>query len=128
MRNSLAEQQFGLHAPSYADRYIRTTKFPRIGRSPSDLEENVEFDSNIRFDEIDDNNENEIRLLEQRSVLFPRIGKRAFHNIIWGNSYSNPHRTLDSQGRYHINGYDYQPYPNYSPPVTHVRGKRNLSS
>jgi len=120
LRNNLAE--LGLNSAADIDRYVRTTKFPRIGRSPLDLEENGEVDDN------DDINENEIRLLEQRSVLFPRIGKRAFHNIIWGNSYSNPHRMLDSQGRYHVNGYDYHAYPNYVQSVTHLRGKRNLSS
>ena len=56
---------------------IRTTKFPRIGRSPSELEEiSSLYDSTIDEDE-ESNDENEFRWLEERSVLFPRIGKRS---------------------------------------------------
>ena len=121
--DSLIDQQIGL--PSYSDRFVRTTKFPRIGRSPSDLDEiSSIYDTNI--DENEDN-ENEYRLIEQRSVLFPRIGKRAFHNIVWGNGLSNPHRMLDAQGRFHINGYDYHIHPHPAQPITTYRGKRNTS-
>jgi hypothetical protein len=113
-----------LNLPSYPDRLIRTTKFPRIGRSPSDIE-----DMSSAFDNTDENeeNENELRWLEQRSVLFPRIGKRAFHNILWANSLSNPHRMLDGQGRYHINGYDYHIHQYQPQPTTPYRGKPHIS-
>ncbi len=124
--DSLIDQQVGLNLPPYSDRYVRTTKFPRIGRSPSDLDEiSSIYDSNI--DENEDN-ENEYRWVEQRSVLFPRIGKRAFHNIVWGNGLSNPHRMLDAQGRFHTNGYDYHIHPHPVQPITTAyRGKRNTS-
>ncbi len=125
MRNSLIDQQIGLNFPLYSDRFIRTTKFPRIGRSPSDLEElSSIYDTNT--DENEDN-ENELRWLEQRSVLFPRIGKRAFHNIAWSNSVSNPHRMLDAQGRYQINGYDYHIHPHPAQSITPYRSKRDIS-
>jgi len=115
----------GLNLPLYYDRYIRTTKFPRIGRSPSDIEEiSSIFDGNANTDENEEsNNENESRWLEQRSVLFPRIGKRAFQNLLWANSLSNPHRMLDAQGRYHINGYDYHINENQPQPIAPYRGK-----
>jgi hypothetical protein len=116
--------------PSYYDRYIRTTKFPRIGRSPSDMEEiSSLFDANPNHytEENEENNENESKWVEQRSVLFPRIGKRAFHNLVWANSLSNPHRMLDAQGRYHITGYDHHIHLNQPQSITHSRGKRNLS-
>jgi len=100
--DSLADQQIGLNLPSYYDRYIRSTKFPRIGR---DIEENSDENE-------ENNNENDLRWFEQRSVLFPRIGKRAFHNLLWANTLSNPHRMLDAQGRYQSNGYDYHLHQN----------------
>jgi hypothetical protein len=63
---------------------------------------------------------------EKRSVLFPRIGKRAFHNLLWANSRSNPHRMLDSQGRYHTNGYDYNIHQiRPQPTMSRYRNKRN---
>ncbi len=110
-----------MNFPSYPDRLIRTTKFPRIGRSPSDIE-----DMSSVFDNTDEN-EDELRWLEERSVLFPRIGKRAFHNILWANSLSNPHRMLDGQGRYHINGYDYHIHQNQPQSTTSYRGKPHIS-
>jgi hypothetical protein len=111
--------------PSYYDRYIRTTKFPRIGRSLLDSDE-----SSSIFDTSSEENSNELdnqlKLIGQRSVHFPRIGKRAFHNLLWANSLSNPYRMLDAQGRYYVSGYDYHVNPN--PPSTtaaRYRGKRN---
>jgi len=121
LRNSLNDQEIGMDIPSYHERLIRTTKFPRIGRSSGDLEET----SSILDENDENNNENESRWFEQRSVLFPRIGKRAFHNILWANSYSNPHRMLDAQGRYHFNGYDYHIHPNQPHLITPNRGKRS---
>jgi len=112
-----------LNIPSYYDRYIRTTKFPRIGRSLSDSEEiSSLFDVNDSEENSDENN-NELRLIEQRSVLFPRIGKRAFHNLLWANSRSNPHRMLDGQGRYYVNGYDYHIHQTQPQPMLRYRGK-----
>jgi len=113
-----------LNSPLYYDRLIRTTKFPRIGRSPSDLEDM--FYTNIDENE-ENNNENELKWIDQRSVLFPRIGKRAFHNLLWANSLSNPHRMLDSQGRYHVNGYGYHIHENQPQSITQYRSKRDIS-
>jgi hypothetical protein len=107
---------------------IRTTKFPRIGRSSSDLEEIPSIiDENTNIEENEENNnENELRWLEQRSVLFPRIGKRAFHNLLWANTLTNPHRILDGQGRYHTTGYDYYINQNQPQSTSRLRGKRNI--
>jgi len=132
LKNSLSEQQLGLNFPSYYDRFIRSTKFPRIGRSPSDMEEisflyDANTSANNEENEANNNNENELKWFEQRSVLFPRIGKRAYHDLLRENSFSNPHRMLDAQGRYHINGYDYRLHENHPPSVAPYRGKRNLS-
>ncbi len=124
MTNRLIDQQFGLNLPSYYyDRNIRTTKFPRIGRSIVDSEE-ISSHSDVSEENSDENNTNQ--LIEQRSVLFPRIGKRAFHNLLWANSRSNPHRMLDGQGRYYINGYDYHINPIPSKTMSRYRVKRNL--
>jgi len=65
-------------------------------------------------------------LIEQRSVLFPRIGKRAFHNLLWANSRSNPHRMLDGDGRYYTNGYDYHIHQVRPPTIAAYRIKRNI--
>jgi len=125
--NSLIDQQFGLNIPSYYyDRNIRTTKFPRIGRSSLDGEESSSLvDSNISSEENSDDN-NESRLIEQRSFLFPRIGKRAFHNLLWANSRSNPHRMLDSQGRFYTNGYDYHIHQVRPHGMSRYRVRRNI--
>lgn len=109
-----------MNLPIYYDRVLRTTKFPRIGRSPSDIEELSYLNND---DNEDINNENDYRLLEQRSVLFPRIGKRAFHNLLWANTLTNPHRMLDAQGRYHVNGYDYRIHSNQPQSTTQYHGK-----
>ncbi len=124
--NSLIDQEFGLNIPSYFyDRNIRTTKFPRIGRSLLDSEEIASlFD--LSSEENDDENDNESSLIEKRSVHFPRIGKRAFHNLLWANSRSNPHRMLDSQGRYYTNGYDYHIHQVRPQRKLSYRNKRNL--
>ncbi|CAF1570237.1 unnamed protein product [Adineta steineri] len=125
LTNNLIDQQFGLNSPSYYGRYVRTTKFPRIGRSVYDSEEIPSLlDANTSSEEDSDN---ELRLIEQRSVLFPRIGKRAFHNLLWANSRSNPHRMIDAQGRYYTNGYDYNVHQNPSQFVSRYRGKRNAA-
>lgn len=105
LTNNRIDQQFGLNLPSYfSDRPIRTTKFPRIGRSLFGGEEMSSSSDVITSTSSEENSDENI---DQRSVLFPRIGKRAFHNLLWANSRSNPHRMLDGQGRYHTNGYDY---------------------
>ncbi|CAF1278814.1 unnamed protein product [Adineta ricciae] len=123
LRNSLLEQHFDYDLPIADDRFVRATKFPRIGRSLTDFDDITSFNSG----DVDDiHNDEDYRWFEQRSVLFPRIGKRAFHNIMWTNSYSNPHRMLDSQGRYHNNGYDYHIHPNHYQSASQFRGKRNL--
>lgn len=102
LNHSLIDEQYGLNLPSYFyDRNIRTTKFPRIGRRSMDESEEI-LSTNIESDE---------ESLEERSVHFPRIGKRAFHNLLWANSRSNPHRMLDGQGRYYLNGYNYNIHP-----------------
>ncbi len=127
LTNRLIDEQFGLNLPSYYyERNIRTTKFPRIGRSLGDSEE-ISSHSDVSEENSDENNNNnELRWIEQRSVLFPRIGKRAFHNLLWANSRSNPHRMLDSQGRYSVNGYDYHINPTPSKTMSRYRVKRNL--
>jgi hypothetical protein len=112
-----------LNLPSSYDRYVRTTKFPRIGRSLFDSEEI----SSSSEENSDENNENELRLIQLRSVLFPRIGKRAFHNLLWGNSLSNPHRMIDAQGRYYLNGYDSNVHQARPQSMSRYRGKRNVS-
>lgn len=108
--------------PLYYDRFIRTTKFPRIGRSPSDIEEfsPIFYTNPNTEDNEENNNENEQRWMEQRSVLFPRIGKRGLHNLHWANSLSYPHHILEAHGRDHI-------HQNQPQIPTHYRGKRNLS-
>lgn len=61
------------------------------------------------YHEDDNDNEdltNDSHFVSQRSVLFPRIGKRAFHNIVWANARANPHRILDGEGRYQVTGYE----------------------
>lgn len=120
------EHQLGLNLPSDSDRLIRATKFPRIGRASSLDSDELTLIDDVTLDEHDDN-ENEYRWLEQRSVLFPRIGKRAFHNIVWGNSLANPHRMLDAQGRYQIDGYGYHHHSNPLQSIKPFRGKRNTS-
>ena len=113
--------------PLYYDRLIRTTKFPRIGRSPSDIEEISSFyDTNGNAEETEDN-ENESRWMEQRSVLFPRIGKRAFHGLSLANSLFSPYHMYDAQSRNHINGYDYHGHKNQPQLTTPYRGKRHIS-
>lgn len=123
----------GNNIPSYNDRYVRTTKFPRIGRSPLTSEELAglyDFNGNVNSEEHYDDHNNyndELKFIEQRSVFFPRIGKRAFHNLLWANGLSNPHRMLDAEGRYYTNGYDY--HVHRPPPllVPRYRNKRNIS-
>jgi len=112
----------GLNIPSFDGRYIRSTHFPRIGRSPSDIEEISSFyDVNSNTAENEEtSNENEFRSMEQRSVHFPRIGKRAFHSLLWENIFPNPHHVFDAEVRHHI-------HPNPPQFTTHYRGKRNLS-
>ena len=88
---------------------------------------NASTSSEERYDDHT-NYDNQLRLIEQRSVFFPRIGKRAFHNLLWSNSLSNPHRMLDSEGRYYTNGYDYHVHrpPPPTLAVSRYRSKRNL--
>lgn len=74
----------------------------------------------------EDNTDLPVDSLEERSVHFPRIGKRAFHNLLWANSRSNPHRMLDGQGRYYLNGYNYNIHPIPSKTMSRYRVKRNL--
>ncbi|CAF0978677.1 unnamed protein product, partial [Didymodactylos carnosus] len=105
--------------PSFYNRFIRSTKMPRIGRS-------------LDFDDLPPSMKNSLSLsslgyylpaentFEQRSVMFPRIGKRAFHNLLWANGRTNPHRLLDAQGRYLMTNYDLQ-----RPESTRWRGKRD---
>ncbi|CAF1563262.1 unnamed protein product [Rotaria magnacalcarata] len=109
LKNSITDQQYGLNIPLYYDRFLRTTKFPRIGRSPSGTAEIPSSDGqNLNVEEnAGSNNDNDFRWLEQRSVFFPRIGKRANNHVLWGNTLSSPYRMLDGQGRYHINDYEY---------------------
>ncbi|UJR20812.1 hypothetical protein I4U23_023924 [Adineta vaga] len=128
VRNNLIDQPSDLSLPSIYDRFIRTTKFPRIGRSIYDDEDlSYLFDVNTNSEETnDENGNNDLRLIEQRSVLFPRIGKRAFHNLLWANSRSNPHRMLDSQGRYYVNGYDHHVHQSPISSMPRYRGKRNV--
>jgi hypothetical protein len=64
-------------------------------------------------------------LITDRSVHFPRIGKRAFHNLLWANNRANPHRMLDGQGRYQTNGYDYHIHQ-IRPTMSRYRVKRNM--
>lgn len=119
--------------PSVNHRLVRTTKFPRIGRSLLDSDEttSIVFDtdaSSSSEDKTDEDNssDHDLHLMDERSVLFPRIGKRAFHNLLWANALSNPHRMLDAQGRYFLNGYDHhihQPRPQFQ---SRYRGKRSL--
>jgi hypothetical protein len=114
-----------LNLPSYYDRYIRTTKFPRIGRSSLNSEESSSVFDTTSEENSDENNQS--RLIEQRSVLFPRIGKRAFHNVHWANILSSPYRMLDAQGRYYVSDYDYHTHPNAPQSSTRYRGKRNIA-
>lgn len=124
MRNNLNIRQSGLNIPTYYDRFLRATKFPRIGRSSSDVEFPSIDDTNTNAEENEEhNNEDESRWLEKRSVLFPRIGKRAYHNLLWANMLSNPYRMIDGQGRYHTNGYDYNAHPNQPSTLLHYRSK-----
>lgn len=61
---------------AYLRRFIRTTKFPRIGRSSMDFEDlptYFKIKSKLDSDETDETDE-----FERRSVFFPRIGKRAY--------------------------------------------------
>ncbi|CAF1159981.1 unnamed protein product [Rotaria sp. Silwood1] len=126
LRNSFTDQQFGLNRPSFYNRVFRSTKFPRIGRSTSDIEDMFPiFDTNPNVeDNEENNNDNESRWMEQRSVLFPRIGKRTDHNLVWTHSLSNPHHILDAQGQYHPkNGYDYHNHQNQPTSMIHYQGK-----
>lgn len=103
-------------------RIVRTTKFPRIGRSPFDSDETA------LVDDLNSSSTSEEKAssIDERSVLFPRIGKRAFHNLLWANALSNPHRMVDAQGRYYLNGYDYNVNPSRSQFQSRYRGKRNV--
>ena len=74
----------------------------------------------------EDNDDNRLRFVDERSVHFPRIGKRAYHNLLWANGLSNPHRMLDGQGRYFLNGYDYQVHQKRPQSMSRYRGKRDL--
>ena len=135
--NRFSEQHGELRWPLLSEnREIRTTKFPRIGRSVFDSEERWSlfnlnpYSSSENSDEHDDHfddddDANAASMMSRRSVLFPRIGKRAFHNLLWTNGRSNPHRVLESDGRFYLNGYDYyipQTRPNSQ---LRYRGKRN---
>ncbi|CAF2515687.1 unnamed protein product [Rotaria sp. Silwood2] len=126
LRNRLTNQQFGLNRPSYYDRVFRSTKFPRIGRATSDMEDMssiIDTNTNINDNE-ENNNDTELRWTQQRSVFFPRIGKRAYHNLIRAHSLSNPHHILDAQGRYHTNnGYNYHNHQNQPTSIIHYQGK-----
>jgi hypothetical protein len=122
--DDLIYQQFGLNLPSYYDRFVRTTKFPRIGRSSDDVSSSL-IDMNTSSEENNDDDD-ELRLIEQRSVMFPRIGKRAFHNLLWANSRSNPHRMIDAQGRSYLTGYDYHLNQVRPQSLSRYRGKRNV--
>ena len=120
LNNSLIDEQYGLNLPSYFyDRNIRTTKFPRIGRRSMDESEEI-------IDSEEEENLPSVESIEERSVHFPRIGKRAFHNLLWANSRSNPHRMLDAQGRYYLNGYNYNIHPIPPKSMSRHRVKRNL--
>jgi len=103
--------------PSFYDRFIRTTKFPRIGRS---LGYGYDYDAPLLKQNSLDRLP-ELLSFEQRSVLFPRIGKRAFHNLLWANGRTNPHRILDANGRYLMTNYDYPQRPEH----VRWRGKRS---
>ncbi|CAF0938156.1 unnamed protein product [Didymodactylos carnosus] len=95
--------------PSFYDRFIRSTKMPRIGRSadfddlPLPIKNYLLSSSSSLGYYLPGEN-----TFEQRSVMFPRIGKRAFHNLLWANGRANPHRVLDAQGRYLTTNYDLQ--------------------
>lgn len=117
LSNHFIDQEFGLNIPSYFyDRNSRATKFPRIGRAV------------LTTDEFASESEESVNdLVRDRSVLFPRIGKRAFHNLLWANSRSNPHRMLDSQGRHYLNGYDYHVHHVRPSGLARYRAKRSLS-
>lgn len=81
--NENLNQQLSLEFPSLHNRMIRTTKFPRIGRSSIDSEDFMPLfnqDSAIDADDGEENaNLRTLHWLNERSVLFPRIGKRAFN-------------------------------------------------
>ncbi|CAF3365142.1 unnamed protein product [Rotaria socialis] len=125
LKTSITDQQYGLNIPLYYDRFLRTTKFPRIGRSSSGTEEISSSDyQNMNVEENESsNNDNDSRWFEQRSVFFPRIGKRANNHVLWGNTLSSPYRMLDGHGRYHINGYDYHIRQNQPGSMTNYEGK-----
>ena len=126
----MIDEQSEVNLPTYFyERNLRTTKFPRIGRSMDDSEEMISSNS-IDSNEENDNNDLLTDSIEEqqqrRSVHFPRIGKRAFHNLLWANSRSNPHRMLDGQGRYYLNGYNYNIHPIPPKSMSRYRVKRNL--
>ncbi|CAF1364421.1 unnamed protein product [Rotaria magnacalcarata] len=122
LTNNQIDQPIGFNIPLYYDRFVRTTKFPRIGRSTLTGDEmaslfdlNASTSSEERYDDHR-NYDSQLKLIEQRSVFFPRIGKRALHSLPWSDSLSKPHRMLDFEGRYYTNGYDYHvPRPPPSP-------------
>jgi hypothetical protein len=128
MTSSPSDQQLVLPWLSAANRYIRTTKFPRIGRSMFDSEESasiVDLNSGSSSSEEKNDDDND-DVIEKRSVLFPRIGKRAFHNLLWANARSNPHRMIDAQGRSYLNGYDHNMHQARPASQSRYRGKRNV--
>jgi hypothetical protein len=145
---SLIDQSSQWYWPLPVDRFIRTTKFPRIGRSFADNKDyptlfddsttisNQEDNHNDNYDDdddddddvvvVDNNDDDRLRMIQERSVLFPRIGKRAFHNLLWANARTNPHRTLDAQGRSHLSSYDHYVHPVAVSTSSRHRGKRNI--
>lgn len=87
----------------------------------------VELNSGSSSSEEKNNDDDDDDVIEKRSVLFPRIGKRAFHNLLWANGRSNPHRMIDAQGRSYLNGYDhYMHQARPAPSQSRYRGKRNV--
>ena len=113
-----------LSPPNYNSRLVRSTKFPRIGRSPTDIEElPVFFDGNasVNNEENDDS-----RWFEQRSVLFPRIGKRAFRHSLGAGSFTRAYPMLDGQNRFYVNGDADRLQQGPLQAIFHSRDKRNI--
>jgi hypothetical protein len=133
LRNMYIEQPSLSNLPFYNARFIRTTKFPRIGRSLLDIEDlpsGLDIHSTMTNNDNDDmNNEHESRWFEQRSVLFPRIGKRAAtkNSLVTSTNIVNPYQMIDTSNPYHVNNDDDRQHSNSLQSIVHYRGRRDIS-
>lgn len=131
LRNDYHSQPFVWEFPLLPSRFVRTTKFPRIGRALLDSEDyslNLDPNSGVRNEENEDNiNDHFSNYLEQRSVHFPRIGKRASNYFFEINSMPETVHMFDLPKGYWPSRDEEPIRSSIIQSDSNHRGKRNIS-